>query len=180
MKEENQKGITLIALVVTIIVLLIIAAIGISGGKDKIRRANLESLKTNMMLIEAKARECVEEANFKLGPNAKEIEKIEEIRQSVYENENDKSAKLEKLADLESEFEEQGINIPSEITSSENEILYCVTEEALEKWGLNKIEVEPGEVYLIKFNEVEATVEVYNNIGFNNKYSLTDISDIEL
>ena len=176
MKVRNQKGVTLIALVVTIIVLLIIAGIGISGGTKAIKKANLESLKTNMMLIEAKARECVEEANFKLGPNAKEIEKIGEIRHSVYEDENEKSAELKKISDLATE--KPKVIIPNEIPQDDS--VYWVTEEALQRWGLNKIEVDPDEVYLIKFNEVEATVEVYNNIGFNNKYSLTDISDIEL
>ena len=68
MKLKQDKGITLIALMVTIIILLIIAGIAIYNGKETIQRANLEALRTNMLLIEAKAKGLVEEANFQLGP----------------------------------------------------------------------------------------------------------------
>ena len=92
----NEKGITLVALVVTIIILLIIAGIALSGGKNTIKRANLESIKTNMLLIKAKALECVEEVNFKLGPNNQKIDEIDSIRENLYANGNDNSAKLKK------------------------------------------------------------------------------------
>ena len=54
-KKEN--GITLIALGVTIIVLLIIASIGVYGGKETIKKAQLEEMRTNMLLIQAKSKE---------------------------------------------------------------------------------------------------------------------------
>ena len=56
-KKEN--GITLIALGVTIIVLLIIASIGVYGGKETIKKAQLEEMRTNMLLIKAKSKEYV-------------------------------------------------------------------------------------------------------------------------
>ena len=68
---KQNKGVTLIALTVTIVILLIIAKIAIYNGKETIQRANLEALRTNMLLIEAKAKGLVEEANFQLGPNFK-------------------------------------------------------------------------------------------------------------
>ena len=64
MNFEDNRGITLVALVVTIIVLLILAGIGINTGISSMEKVKLEELKTNMLLIEAKARECVEEANL--------------------------------------------------------------------------------------------------------------------
>ena len=67
--KTNQKGITLIALIITIIVLLIIAGITVYSGKDSIRKANLEGLKTNMLLIQTKAKEYIENASFQLGVN---------------------------------------------------------------------------------------------------------------
>lgn len=177
---RKQKGVTLVALVVTIIVLLILAGITISGGTNTIKKAGLESLKTNMMLIEAKARECVEEANFKLGPNQAKKDEIDNIRDSVYEDGTETSAKLKKISELISEKPE--VDIPTEIQQNkgENEEIYWVTPEALEKWGLSKIETKEGEVYLIKFNEKDVKVEIYNNLGFDNKYSLTDINEIEI
>lgn len=65
--KSRTKGITLISLVVTVVVLIILAGITIYSGKGTIERAKLEELKTNMLLIQAKAREYVEEANFKIG-----------------------------------------------------------------------------------------------------------------
>ena len=53
MKVKNNKGITLIALTITIIILLILASITIYSGKESIKKAQLESLKTNMLLIKA-------------------------------------------------------------------------------------------------------------------------------
>ena len=68
----NNKGITLVALVITVIVLLIIASIVVYTGTDTIKNANLQSLKTNMLLIEAKGREYVENASHELGVNPSE------------------------------------------------------------------------------------------------------------
>ena len=56
-KKEN--GITLIALGVTIIVLLIIASIGVYSGKETIKQAQLEEMRTTMLLIQAKSKEYV-------------------------------------------------------------------------------------------------------------------------
>ena len=64
---EKNNGVTLLALVITIVVLLIIAGITVYEGKETINRAKLEELRTNMLLIQAKSKEYVEEANFKIG-----------------------------------------------------------------------------------------------------------------
>lgn len=169
---KNEKGITLVALTITIILMLIIASITIYSGKSVIKEAKLEELKTNMLLIEAKARECVEDANFKIGLSQDDESKIESVREEVYGN-----AKL--LISTETTA-----NIPNEILSnvdySNNEILYWVTPETMEAWGLNKIQLEEGEAYFIKFNEKDVSVEVYNNLGYEGSYSLTKINQIEI
>ena len=159
-KKEN--GITLIALGVTIIVLLIIASIGVYSGKETIKKAQLEEMRTNMLLIQAKSKEYVEEANFKIGKSTDET-KIAEIRKAIYETE----AKLEPAT---------GISTSSEIPVSE---CYKVTAEAMKQWGLDKVELENKEYYLIKFDDSNATVEVYNTLGYNGRYSLTEIDNIE-
>jgi len=48
--NKNSKGITLVALVITITVLLIIAGISVYNGKETIGKAKLEELKTNGFL----------------------------------------------------------------------------------------------------------------------------------
>ena len=51
MNIKNEKGVTLIILVFSIIVLLILGGVSIVSGIDSIRKAKLETLKTNMLLL---------------------------------------------------------------------------------------------------------------------------------
>ena len=167
--KKNNKGVTLIALVVTIIILLIIASIAVGAGKGTIKKAKLENLKTNMLLIQAKSKEYVEEAGFKIGTNTEDTEKVNNARQEVYTT----NAQLgEKLTSSQ---------IPSQfnITDSDTNPCYFLTDDAKKSWGLEKIEIEDDEKYMIQFNEKEETVEVYNTIGYNGKYKLSEIEQIE-
>ena len=61
---KKNKGITMVALVITIALLLILAGISIGTGGNIIKRTELENLKTGMLLIEVKGKEYVENANF--------------------------------------------------------------------------------------------------------------------
>ena len=40
------------------------------------------------------------------------------------------------------------------------------------------MEKEEGEEYLIKFDDVNATVEIYNTLGYQGHYSLTEIDEL--
>lgn len=160
----NNKGITLITLTITIIVILILAGITFYNGKETINKAKLEELKTNMLLIKAKAREYVEEANFKIGIGTAEekAEKLETVRQEIYQT----GGKLSKAE-----------NIPAKLGITDTNSCYYVTVEAKEQWGLNNLEDE--ETYLIQFDEENVTVEIYNTEGYEGKYSLTDIEQMQ-
>ena len=164
--NRKERGVTLVALVITVVVLLIIASIAVYSGSDTVRKAKLEELRTNMLLIEAKARGLVEEVNFKIGLTKPEdteyVGKKEQAENEVYGG-----AGLEKATD---------VSAPSAIPVSE---CYKVTDATLQNWGLEDMEKEEGEEYLIKFDDVNATVEVYNTLGYNGKYSLTEIDSIE-
>ena len=61
---NNNKGITLIVLTITIIVLLIIAGITIYTGSNLIQEAKIEDVKTNMLLVQAEMKNFVEQAKF--------------------------------------------------------------------------------------------------------------------
>ena len=167
MKIRNEKGITLIALAVTIIILFIIASIGYNYGVDTVRKSQLESLRTNMLLIEARAKEYVEEANFKMGISPDEAKKAQ-VRQEVYVD----TAKLQPAT---------GIKAPASIPVNE---CYVVTPETMKLWGLDDIKLEKDdeydENYLIKFDDTNATVEVYNTLGYDKKYSLSEIDNLEV
>ena len=56
-----------------------------------------------------------------------------------------------------------------------------VTKETLSYWGLGDIKLEENEKYIVQLDDENAEVEeVYNTIGYNGKYSLTDIENIEI
>lgn len=163
MNIKKENGVTLIALIVTIIILTVIASIAIYSGSHTIKKAKLEEIKTNMLLIEAKAREYVEDANFKMGINPDDAKK-NQVRNDIYVNE----AKLTKTS-----------SVPSNVNVKDINNCYDVTTDTLNSWGLDKIEVEENEKYIIEFDEQNASVEIYNTLGYDGKYSLTDIEKIE-
>lgn len=167
-KEHRTEGITLVALSITIIVLLILAGIAVYSGKETIQKAKLEELKTNMLLIKAKAKESVEEANFKMGINPND-DKKKEVRGEVYGTDSEDGAQLKKAEESE---------IPSSFGISDTTTCYWLTSEAQNNWGLSKMESDERE-YLIQFDEENVAVEIYNTEGYDGKYSLTEIEQIQ-
>ena len=163
MKVKNNKGITLIALTITIIILLILASITIYSGKESIKKAQLESLKTNMLLIKAKAKEYVEQASFKNGVNKSEISE---------EAKNELKGKDANASD----YSKQNITING------GEILYKLTSDNLKEMGLKDVKLGSNEEYLVKYNIKDVTVEVYNTSGYENNgttvYSLSELEKI--
>ena len=163
MKVKNNKGITLIALTITIIILLILASITIYSGKESIKKAQLESLKTNMLSIKAKAKEYVEQASFKNGVNKSEISE---------EAKNELKGKEANASD----YSKQNITING------GEILYKLTSDNLKEMGLKDVKLGSNEEYLVKYNIKDVTVEVYNTSGYENNgttvYSLSELEKI--
>jgi type II secretory pathway pseudopilin PulG len=60
-KMKKESGITLVALVITVIILLIIASISVYEGTDAIKNAKIQTIDTNMLTIKAKAKAYGEE-----------------------------------------------------------------------------------------------------------------------
>lgn len=155
MNLKNNKGITLIALTITIIVLLILASITIYTGSESIKKAQLESLKTNMLLIKAKAKEYVEQASFKNGVNNTNIDEAKKQLQG----------------------QEESADSYNYISLDVGQYLYNVNDE-LSNLGLKDVKVVGDEKYLVKYDIKNVTVEVYNTKGYDGKHSLTDLEDL--
>jgi Tfp pilus assembly protein PilE len=173
MKARENKGITMVTLVITIIVLLIIAGIGIYSGTGTIKKAKLEELKTNMLLIQAKAKEYVENANFKLGTkidDAQETERDDRIGKAKAELKGEEIEKSD-ISDIIREKEEDEGNYI---------YYYKLTEEQLKEIGLSDVKssTQNGE-YIVEYDIKKAQVEIYHTKGYNGKYSLTDIEEIK-
>ena len=64
---KRENGVSLLILSITVVVLMIIAGVAINSGMQSVKKAELESLKTNMLMLKAKGREYVENANFHYG-----------------------------------------------------------------------------------------------------------------
>ena len=145
------------------IILLILASITIYSGKESIKKAQLESLKTNMLLIKAKAKEYVEQASFKNGVNKSEISE---------EAKNELKGKEANASD----YSKQNITING------GEILYKLTSDNLKEMGLKDVKLGSNEEYLVKYNIKDVTVEVYNTSGYENNgttvYSLSELEKI--
>ena len=178
---KENKGITLVALVITIVVLLILAGISIGKGSNIIKSSQLENLKTNMLLIKVKAKEYVENANFQLGTN--------------FERATDKDTRIlnakselqgEEITD--SSIFNDGINISQENLTKDNLnyiYYYKLNTNNLADMGLSKVESdEKNGWYIIKYNIKNLEIEIYNTLGFGNNgskyYSLTELQNVNL
>lgn len=176
MSLNNNKGVTIVSLVITIIVLLILSSIAINSGTESIDKANLESLKTNMLLIKAKAKEYVENASFKNG---------------TAENNDDvakKELKGKEVTDINEYSEQLKIELKKEL--GDKKFLYnlCrnenneITDSILTQMGLKDISVSDAEQYLVLYDIENVEVEVYNTKGYTKDgttyYSLSEIENL--
>ena len=85
---KETKGITMIALTITIVVMIILAGITVQYGMGLLQNVKLQDLRTNMLLIQAKAKEYVEEVNFQL------VNVTDEAEKTRIKNENLKGISL--------------------------------------------------------------------------------------
>ena len=168
-KYLNNNGITLVALVITIIVLLIIASIVVYTGTTTIKNANLQSLKTNMLLIEAKAREYVENANYELGISTAE---------PTNEMKKNSASKLvgEKIDNTDP--------LVSKLNIDSKYAVYKLSETDLNNMGIRDVKSNDDDGwYIVAYDVSGIEVKVYNTEGItlsdgSTKYCLDDIRDV--
>ena len=131
-KIKNESGITLAALVITIIIMMILSSIAVHEGSKLIRVSKVQTLETNMLTIQAKAKAYAEEIESKIW---------------VYkEDESEKDTKRNE------EFENKGMPITETIgTEALNQVsndlksdyvAYTVTGDVLTNMGLKEINTE--------------------------------------
>ncbi len=175
--RKNNRGITLLALVITIIILSIIVGISMKYGMDAITYTTFQNTKTNMLLIEAKAKEYVENANYKLGIRPQEA--TEEMKATA--REELKGTLLTNLEVLGNRVQDIGI--------SEEDVLkgnvYKLTKEDLEKMNIRGVESNDEQGwYIIVYNIENATAKIYYTygvkVGKEIKYALDDIRNVNV
>lgn len=177
---DKNKGITMIVLVITIALLLILAGISIQGGSSIIKRADLENLKTDMLLIKVKGKEYVENANFNLGTSFDKLtdeneksKRIEMAKSKLKGTEIQNASELSKFGITSDQFEREKNNL---------NLYYTLSASDLEEIGMQ--DVSSKGQYIIKYNIKDMTIEIYNTQGFENGdktyYSLSELENLEI
>lgn len=152
-----KRGITLIALVVTVVVLLILSGTILYAGKGIIKNVNLETLKTNMLLMQAKAKVEYEKLSFELS--------AEELANNLT------GEKVTTGSEEANELQKAGV------LSADIEKYYKWDTTILENQA---IEVEDGEYYFINY---DGDVEVIYPKGYNHTdgfvyYKLSELKEL--
>lgn len=152
MKKDN--GITLIALIVTIIIMIILATIVVDFSTKAIDKAKLEDIKTNMLLIQGKSQTIYEKYLFK---------EIEELTGILYSEQNTYVISDGLLDHL---------NVEDDI--------YIWGEEALNENGLGTIKTDEQTFYIVDYT----TSEIYFSKGYEYNdsiyYSLTELQELSI
>ena len=165
---KNNKGITMVALVVTIIVILILAGISIGQGDKAIKISQLENLRTNMLLIQTKSKEYLENANFNLGTNIDNVTEEEKTNRVNKAKENLKGTEI-----TDGNIFDGNINITTEQITQDNTnyiYYYKLTTEDLEKMGLKNVESNDKKGwYIVKYDIKNDEAEIYNQKGFEKE-----------
>lgn len=155
MNKSKEKGISLITLVITIIVLVILASVGIGTGTNIIKRADLQNINTNMMLIQAKVKTISEQAKFNKDTSNYKGTKLTEVTGNE---------KVDKLIENNA------------IENKEN--YYLLSQSDLNEMGLEKIDIDEG--YIVNYD----TSQIIYVKGFeaNNKsyYQLNEMRNLNI
>ena len=178
---KKDKGITMVALVITIIVLIILSGISVGTANKIIKSSELENLKTNMLLIKVKGKEYIENANFKLGTNI----------ESSSDKESKVTAAKEELKGEEitsSNIFDGNTNITQDTITNDNAnyiYYYKLSTEDLKDMGISNVKSDEKKgCYIIKYDIKNMEIEVYNTIGFENEgkvyYSSTEIQNLNI
>ena len=144
MNLKNEKGITIIALIITIILMLILVGVTVKVGTKEISKAKLEDIKTEMISIKTRAEIVKDKYDFK-------------------DIDNLVGTKLSEATDYNTE----AIVIPDE--SKEN--CYIWTQEDLNSQELSSIKVDKDKFYVVYYGD---DIEIYYSKGVDGKYSLTE------
>lgn len=151
---KNNKGITLTTLIITIVVMTILSGITITGGYNVIKKAKLESIKTNMLLLQAQTKTVLEEYNFSKDETKLIGTKISDSDTNIVQKLND-----------------AGVNSIDD--------WYYLQNEDYQEMNLSDVKPEENEYFLVKYDKENLEVEILYTKGYNNKYTLTELKNME-
>lgn len=115
----NEKGVTLQALIITIVLLLILTSIGATAGTSALEYSKYSKLKTELQLLQTKVNELNENNDSRKGQDLndaqKEILEKEEVKSIIYKGKEDKKDEVKNgfkffsVSEIKSDFDLSGI-----------------------------------------------------------------------
>lgn len=157
---KNEKGMTLITTAVLVVVIAALVFAVVYYARIAIAKEGLESLKTDMLLVQAKVKKIAGEYT---------LEQKEELL---------KGTKIEDMAEnetIQNFLEKEIIN-----TEEENKKYYVLDKQNLEELELEKVKLEENSYYIVDYtsNEVYYTKGVEYADG-NTYYDMKEIENLE-
>lgn len=173
---KNEKGITLIALVLTIIVMIIIASVSVYEGRKVITEAKVETLETNLLAIEAKAKGYAEEVDaqtWNLEESKKQTERDTKFNEYGMTPIDDDAELVNHIAGLKDHFN---------IQIGETYYAYKVTSIALGNMGLTDF-VEEDDEYVVIYDSSDykkMDVVYTHGISYSGEryYTLSELREV--
>lgn len=157
---KSEKGMTLITTAVLVVVIAALVFAVVYYARIAIAKEGLESLKTDMLLVQAKVKKIAGEYT---------LEQKEELL---------KGTKIEDMAEnetIQNFLEKEIINI-----EEENKKYYVLDKQNLEELELEKVKLEENSYYIVDYtsNEVYYTKGVEYADG-NTYYDMKEIENLE-
>lgn len=163
---KKQDGVTLPVLIILIAIIIIVTSILINYVKNRDEEIKGRDLKTNMLLIQAQMKKDLEAFYLQtanLDKNKEEDKaKIEQVKQETLKGTLVQGSKIEN-------------SIPTEITINEN--CYYLDEDILNEIGIKNGDSENYGYFVVKYDFESKKIEVINTIGYEGKYTLTELSE---
>jgi len=166
---KNNRGVTMVALIITVIVMSIIIGVTVNISSKEIKEAKLQDLITNMLLIEAEVKIGVEEVVFQTA-NLTDETKIADIKEKNL------------IGDLVVNKNELSVLK----TEDKNKTWYYLTNEDLESMGLYDIVSKDNEdsYYIYSYDEEELDIEIIYTGGYKHSdgkmfYKLSELENLQ-
>lgn len=159
MKIKNKRGITLVALIVTIIVMIILFGITYTSGTALIRESQKEKMKSMLYLVQGRAQILLDDYLFNHdGEDLKNIsdEQVQNELKGAY------ATKISQIADAGYDEKISGGNIPPK-----DETIYCIWDATvLKSQGIDIKNLADGDRIVIEYDIKNGEVDVASENGY--------------
>lgn len=152
--RNNQKGITIVTLTITIILMIILVGVTTVSIVNIVDKAETQEIISNMILIQTKVKIIMEQDSFNGGTGTYYVGT--------------------KLKDVSNKSQIAGNAVPT--AELDSETYYIFNEDALKKAGLEAIQLEQDEVYIVNYQNGEVYYpKGINDFNGNLIYKLSDV-----